>query len=174
MRHRLIIQTYKDWISRKDNVLDVGCGHCRVAEKLKQEIGCKITGTDILDYCKGKVPFKKMSKGNKLPFKNNEFDITILNDVLHHSDYHEELIKECLRVSNKLFIFEAQKSRFVKFADRILSKLVHREMNTPLNFRTLDEWKELFEKIEVQVKQVQVNKPSLWMPATTFGIWVEK
>jgi len=115
-----------------------------------------------------------MTKANKLPFKDNAFDITMLNDVLHHSDYHEELIEECLRVSKKLLIFETQKSRFVKFADRVLSKLVHKEMNTPLNFRTLDEWKDLFDKIGLETVKIKVNKPSFWMPTTTFGIWIEE
>ena len=174
MRHQLIVNTYKNWILKKDNILDVGCGHCKVAEKLKEEMGCKITGTDILNYCEEKIPFKKMINENKLPFKNNEFDVTMLNDVLHHSDYHEELIKECLRVSKKLLIFETQKSRFVKFADRILSKLVHKEMNTPLNFRTLDEWNDLFNEMGLKVKETKVNKPSFWMPATTFGFLIKR
>lgn len=173
-RHQLIVENYKNWISNNDRVLDVGCGNCIVAEKLNKEIGCEIIGTDILDYCFSRIPFKKMTKENRIPFKDDSFDITMLNDVLHHTDYQKELILECLRVSKKLLIFETKKSLLVRFGDFIASRLVCPKMNTPLNFRTFYEWNELFNRMKLNIKNSKINKPSLQMPVVTFAFLIEK
>lgn len=87
--------------SRKLKILDVGCGTGGNINFLSQ-FG-KVYGIDssplAINYCK-KHGYKntKLSDAVKLPFKEKQFDLIFLLDVLEHIKDHKKAIKEAKRV----------------------------------------------------------------------------
>ncbi|MDO8600284.1 MAG: class I SAM-dependent methyltransferase, partial [bacterium] len=74
--HR-ILGAYQNVIPSGASVLDVGCGNGVVGAFLAEKIGYRAMGTDILDYTNGRIPFRKMTQEDILPFSDGEFDIAM-------------------------------------------------------------------------------------------------
>tara|TARA_B100000674_G_scaffold487445_1_gene497778 strand:+ start:1352 stop:2188 length:837 start_codon:yes stop_codon:yes gene_type:complete len=105
----------KNKIKKNDHLLDVGCacGHYYRSIKKKVNKNFFYTGTDpykiFLD--KAKIAWKNddnsnFVKGNiyKLPFKQNQFDLTICSNVFIHLNKVKKPLKELLRVTKKTII----------------------------------------------------------------------
>ena len=173
-RSKILTSLYKDWIHKSDNVLDIGCGNGIVANELKNYFNCKMTCTDIMNYLKVSFPFKIMKNENEIPFKDNTFDVSLLNDVLHHTNNQKQMIKEASRVSKNVLIFEVSPSLKVKVADYLINKLHNPRMKTPFNFRNLYGWEQLFEEVNLNVKCFRIRKASINYPFTTYAFNVYK
>jgi len=140
------------YIKHKDKVLDIGCGDGRMIISIKNKLKktFEISGTDVLDYPLS-FNFKKI-KQNKLDFKNKEFEVAILNDVLHHISKENQIkiIKEALRVANKVLIFEVTNDFPGKLVDIITNKMHDSRVNLPLTMRSLNEWENLFKQNNIK------------------------
>jgi len=161
MRADLIIDAYKHWFKGKNKVLDIGIGNGIVAQKIQERFGCKISGTDIINYLDDRVsiPFFIMN-GNRLPFQNDSFNVSMLNDVLHHCDKATQikLLKEAKRVSKDVLIFETEPSISAYFFDYFLNKIYNPSMNIPLNFREHRQWVSIFKKLGFTIESNNVRK----------------
>lgn len=148
IRARKIADIYKNHIKSKEKVLDIGCGNGRMAKEIKSilNLDIELTGTDVLNYNPG---FKfKIIENNRIPFKNKEFDSAMLNDVLHHIPMNRQIdiIKEAIRVSDKVLIFEVADTFSGKIVDIITNKLNDLRVKLPLSMRRLDGWIKLFKE----------------------------
>ena len=154
IRAEKIVFFCKDYIKDKDKILDIGCGDGRMIMSIKKKLNkkIKIFGTDVLDYSPP-FSFKKI-KNNKLDFKDKEFNVTVLNDVLHHipKDNQIEIIKEALRVSDKVLIFEVANDFAGKLVDIITNKIHDSRINLPLTMRNIEKWNNLFRKNHIKFK----------------------
>ncbi len=100
-------------IKSNQSILDVGCGCGHYYRSFKREFGNKkFTYSGIDPYSiflnKAKSAWKKdentqfkIGDIHKIPFKKNNFDFVVCNNVLLHLRSIEKPIKELLRVSNK-------------------------------------------------------------------------
>jgi SAM-dependent methyltransferase len=90
------------------SVLDVGCGDGYVAAELAAR-GASVMLTDIVDLRRiRELPFR-LFDGRHLPFDDRQFDVVMLNFVLHHvpNELKAPLLDEAARVSRRrLFILE--------------------------------------------------------------------
>jgi ubiquinone/menaquinone biosynthesis C-methylase UbiE len=106
----------KKYIKKDDAILDAGCltGHFyrSFLRKFKNH-NLKYTGIDpwALHINEAKKIWSKDKNVNfkkgwiqKLPFKNNSFDISICSNVLTHIPSIEDPIKELLRVTRKIIL----------------------------------------------------------------------
>ena len=165
-RAKMIAECYKQWGINGDKALDVGCGNGVVSQVLKQKLGLDIYGTDIINYLKIDISFKKMKGANQLPFNKNSFDYVMFNDVLHHladHKYIKDLILEAKRISKSILIFEDVESPLLKLVDVGLNYFYSRHMPCPLNFKTEDEWCKLFKKLELKYEIGKITYP-FWYP----------
>ena len=97
---------YKYLLLRKyyrKKCLDVGAGTGRFSKYLL-DMGHKVKSLDIVD--KSEFPELNLTlfNGKKIPFDDQAFDTSTLMFVLHHTNYQDELIKECKRVTSKYII----------------------------------------------------------------------
>lgn len=173
IRAKLIFQEYQPILKSGQKVLDIGCGDGQVSEYLQKKLKIQLTGTDISDYLKVEIPFEKMPNENILPFVDNQFEFAMFNDVLHHTDLKESLLREALRVANKLLIFELEPSLIAQFVDKFFNKLHYPQMPVPLAFLDYQEWSKLITKLGYQFTISKVRKP-FWYPLNHYFITVSK
>ncbi len=135
--------------------LDVGCGTGVVADELAHKLKIKVVGCDIDQYLVRKIPFRKMVSGSKLPFRIDEFDSSMLNDVLHHTPYsvQEKLLSEGLRVAKQVFIFELKPTVLGKILDYVINKFHNPRMAIPFTYRSESGWEELFRRKNIKFEK---------------------
>ena len=108
------------------------------------------------------MPFK-IFQGKKLPFKDKEFDVATLNDVLHHIG-DLGIINEAQRVAEKVLIFEMEPNFFIKVIDLILNAARHRDFNIAPNIKTAEEWKKILPWADYK----KCRRPCWWYPFDNF------
>lgn len=170
------MQACANLIKPNSKVLDVGCGNGFMAWEFKENFNCDIVCTDILDYLQVKLPFIKMHDPGKLPFLENEFDIVMLVDVLHHTNNstQELLLKESRRVGKSILIFETRPTYVAKILDHILNYIHQKKMSIPLNFKNKSYWQSILENMKFEyVKSFDINKP-IYYPLDHFGFVCRK
>ena len=131
-----ISSIFKNYCDNKSIVLEVGCGYGFFSEIVSQYCS-SLYATDINDYFpsslkkKKKIKYYKNVDAQKLPYKNNYFDIVYSIDVVEHIENDIAFINENLRVlkkGGKLIIGTPNRNRLINF---ILKKL-KRERKYPL------------------------------------------
>jgi len=163
-RARLIVRSYQNEILPTSRILDIGCGTGVVGKIIADHFDCDITGCDISDYRLRNIKFKRMNTIDKLPFRKKLFDVSMVNDVLHHMTYQtqEAIITEALRVSSKLLVFEMNPDILGKTLDLLLNKVHHRSMAVIYTYRAYPQWKKVVKDARLQIKQLPFTKPPLY------------
>lgn len=141
----------QDFIEQGSKILDLGCGSGLAAKNFQDFFQAEVIGVDIRDNRVVPIPFKIID-GENLPFNDHSFDVVMINFVLHHCQNPERLLKEAKRVSKKIIIFE-------DLPEGVLSKLrcyFHQITffggeRQKFNFKTSNEWKELFKKLGLKI-----------------------
>lgn len=73
---------------------------------------------------KNSCELKVCGTANKLPFKENSFDITFCSNLLHHLENHQETVSEMKRVSNKYVVLsEPNRNNPLMFMFGLLKKI---------------------------------------------------
>ncbi len=60
--------------------------------------------TTTVDTVENSDVKQDLNKNQKLPFKDNSFDLVVMNQILEHLSYVEEIISEAKRVSKKYIL----------------------------------------------------------------------
>ncbi len=83
------------------SVLDLGCGDANVARLLARD-GFVPYLADIYEnpgVAGSGLPFTLLRKGEAVPFRDDEFDNTLLLTVLHHTDDPVQVMREAQRIT---------------------------------------------------------------------------
>jgi len=89
------------------SVLDIGTGSSiSIHFFAKRFPEIEFVTADIADMRQEKeLPFV-LYDGLRLPFNDNSFDFTVLNEVLHHTKDPEPVLREAKRVGENIFVVE--------------------------------------------------------------------
>ena len=173
-RAKMIAKLYAPHMRAGLRVLDVGCGNAVVSKYLIDKFGITLEGTDILEYLEEQICFKKMDKPNVLPYADGSFDTVMFNDVLHHTENIEALLREALRVASKILIFEMGPSGWARFVDRFANVFIHKDMPVPLNFLNKQEWVEVLAELNCKFQVEEMRRPFFGYPIKHYFICVER
>jgi len=143
------------FINKNSKILDLGCGSGIVTKKFQDYFHSKIIGIDIVDKRVIEIPFQ-LYDGKNIPFNNDSFDVILISFVLHHTKNHELLLREARRVcQDKIIIYEDLPEGFFP---KLFSKLhgisfakIFQKNNYYGSFKTGQEWKELFNKLNLKL-----------------------
>lgn len=171
-RSKIITDAYSGWITGSDRVLDVGCGNAVVTFELGRRFGCQITGTDLLDYRKAGIPFKIMAGPDKLPFSDKEFNVCVFNDALHHCRNHEGMIREALRVAERVLVFEMEPTLAAKLLDIFINQIHNSHMDIPLNMKTSSEWCAWLKKLNFNFELRKIRR-KFFYPFSNFAFSIK-
>lgn len=158
-RAKIILNSYRKWNLKGKKVLDAGCGNGVVSQILKAELGIDLWGTDIADYLKTDIPFKKMDNPNRLPFEDSSFEYVMFNDVLHHLYEVESLLLEAKRVGRVVLVFEDEPHVLLNIVDKVLNFFYYSKMPCPLNFKTEKDWCVLFNRLGFNCETGEIAYP---------------
>ncbi len=141
-------------------VLDLGAGEGYVGEEIHRTTGAEVVLADVRDENQTPLPFV-VYDGRKLPFEDGSFDATVLVFVLHHASDPEAVVREARRVTRGPVlviesVFEGTwDRRWLEVADRLANRIrgggTMREQEAHLRFRTVEEWRVLFEAARLRV-----------------------
>jgi ubiquinone/menaquinone biosynthesis C-methylase UbiE len=102
-----LIELFRSHIEGIDSVLDIGTGTSipiHIFAEIFPEV--KYNTIDIVDIRKRKkLPFV-IYDGKNLPFGNLEFDVSLLNETLHHCEDSESVLIEARRVAKSIYVIE--------------------------------------------------------------------
>jgi len=125
-----LIELFRPHIEGINSVLDVGTGTSlpiHVFAEIFPEV--KYNTVDIVDIRKRKrLPFV-IYDGKTLPFDNLEFDVSLLNETLHHCEDPESVLIEATRVARSVYVIEHFPN-----PDANIKELVKTEIYALINF----------------------------------------
>lgn len=165
-----IVDMFEGQIKEGQSVIDIGMGNGLIASIVKKRFKADVIGADVIDYNESDITMK-IFDGKNLPFKDNEFDVAIIIETLHHCDDPIQILREAKRVAKKVIILEdVHVSRIHKmimnFYDFMMN--VRHGVNTPFNFRSHKEWMGIFERLGLKVmKTVWYRNNPIYSPMKT-------
>lgn len=136
-------------------LLDIGCGDGLLSfliMKVKPKL--KIIGLDVLKRKKCAIKYK-IFNGEKIPFKKNSVDISMMVDMLHHTPSIPKVLVEAKRVSKRYIIIKDHTISgildfyILKFMDWVGNKPYG--VNLIYNYQKKEQWLNLFKKMQLKV-----------------------
>ena len=157
-RARLKVQDIEELIApkyRTGRVLDLGAGEGYVGQEIKRKWNADVSLADVVNMNRTDLPHT-LYDGATLPFDDDQFDTTILYFVLHHAEGAERVLDEAMRVTRgQVLIVESvyqteQDLKILTFLDKLANRIrsggLMNAQEEFLHFRTVPEWKALFEE----------------------------
>jgi len=150
------IEFFRSHLTDVATVLDIGTGTSIPVHVFSEKFpGTSFHTTDIVDIRQRKdLPFV-IYDGKNLPFSNSEFDVSVLNETLHHCEDPESVLKEAARVAGSVYLIE----HFPR-EDADINEIIKTETTALKNFGlecnyyrpfTEDSLYQLFEKTALKV-----------------------
>jgi ubiquinone/menaquinone biosynthesis C-methylase UbiE len=99
---RRVVTSLARQIGHAESLLDVGCGDGTNTRALADQIGAKrIVGADVLVRSTATIEVHPYD-GIHLPFPDRSFEAVSIVDVLHHCTEPRAVLKEIMRVADKV------------------------------------------------------------------------
>lgn len=158
------------FVASGETVLDCGCGSLLIGKALQKLSGVKVYGTDVINLNCTDLNIC-LCPGERLALANNSVSVVCLIFVLHHTEDPLETVRECLRVAQRriIIIEDVYQSSLelvlLKLLDWMGNRSVSAEMSIPFNFKSENEWKDIFETFDVELVAVESVRPLPWRPS---------
>jgi len=93
------------FLGRDELILDIGSASCTVPEILRKQ-DLKVFPLDVQNFSIVDTVSPTIYDGHRMPFRDDQFDASLILFVLHHTHDPTELLIEAGRVSRKIIILE--------------------------------------------------------------------
>jgi len=154
-RAKYFVEAIKPYLDKRQIILDIGSGTCNICNLLRIE-GYHVIPLDIYNYSFVDGLSPVIYDGYNMPFKNEQFDIALLITVLHCAKDPLGLLKEAVRLANRIVVVEDIFLYGIhKLAVETLDSLLNLEfLSHPRKYKfykSQEEWEVLFEKLGLNV-----------------------
>ncbi|PIQ91830.1 MAG: SAM-dependent methyltransferase [Parcubacteria group bacterium CG11_big_fil_rev_8_21_14_0_20_39_14] len=161
LRAKNMVGQIERYLNKKDKILDIGAGTCNICEILiKNRFNVIPLDVKNLSFVDGIKPI--IYDGDKIPFENDEFDVSLILFVLHHIP-NSEILLEAKRVSKKIIIIEEIYTNiFNKYLTYFIDSLLNLEfIGHPHTNKTDKEWKLLFGQLGLKLTDAKYSRTFL-------------
>ncbi len=157
-RTRVIAESLSKFLPGNAKVLDIGCGDGTISRLImNMKPGLKIRGVEVLERPSCKIECD-LFNGSKIPLNDNEVDVSMLVDVLHHEEEFEKLLKEASRVSKKYVLIKDHiyKSRIDFQTLKLMDWIGNRAHGVKLvyNYKRKDEWMNYISSNDLKIEKI--------------------
>lgn len=168
------VSLFKEFIPSSSRVLDIGGGWGFYEEPLRRSRNCEVTVLDVVEPGFRKVPVV-VYEGEKIPFPDQSFDVSLLVTVLHHVPDPEKVLREARRVTRRFVI--VVEDLYHTALGRIWTVLrdsfyTLEFVGHPRNFRKKEEWFRCFRNLGFGVESEREVYTSLLGIRILNGIFV--
>ena len=156
-------------------VLDYGSGTGRLSRWLADHRGIEPVQADLVEYANRDqgIPFIKMSDPYHVPEADRAYDAVLLLFALHHNSFESQakVLSEAARLAGRRLIviedtpFNRLDHVFNVIWDKVLN--VRHGVPTPLAFRSVQEWLDVFMEHDLEVIHVESYRPK-WPTLMTY------
>ena len=165
---------FGDFIPLRSRVLDIGGGWGFYVDPLKRSRNCEVTVLDVVQPGFQKAPVVTY-EGERIPFPDQSFDISLLITMLHHVPFPEKVLAEAKRVTRRFVIVVEDLYR--NAAGRLWAILRDTFYNFefvghPRNFRRKEEWLQCFRHLGFRVESEREIYTSLLGMRILNGIFI--
>ena len=147
------VSLFGEFIPPRAKVLDIGGSWGFYVEPLRRSRECEVTVLDVVEPKFRKAPVVTY-EGNRIPFPDRSFDVSLLVTVLHHVRFPEKVLAEAKRVSRRFVI--VVEDLYHHWAGRLWTILrdsfyTLEFVGHPHQFRKRKEWQDCFKGLGFQV-----------------------
>lgn len=150
-----MVKRIEQFLNHNDKVLDIGSGTCSICKILIKN-KYKVVPLDIENLSLLNEFKPIIYNGHNIPFKKNSFNVSIILTVLHHTTNPEMMIKEAMRVSQRIIIMEEIYNNAIhKYVTFFIDNLFNLKLISNAHGNRTDiEWKLLFKKLGLIIRKV--------------------
>ena len=149
-------------IDRESRVLEIGTSTGFTAIELSRLVKCKITSIDINEMSLKEAQDRALKEGldnikfikadvNSLPFKDSEFDLVIIGNVLSLMSNKEKAFDECRRVCKKTGFIAAVPMFYIEKPSDELVKNVSRAIQVNITPLYKEDWDDFFKIPDLEI-----------------------
>lgn len=168
------VSLFGQFVPCRAKVLDIGGGWGFYAEPLRRARDCEVTILDIVEPGFRKAPVTTYA-GERIPFPDRSFEVSLLVTVLHHVPVPEKVLAEARRVTRRsvIVVEDLYRHRLGRGWTVLRDTFFTLEwVGHPRQFRKKEEWRRSFEGLGFQVVSEKEVYTSLGGVRILNGIFV--
>lgn len=143
------------FLPKNDKLLDFGSGLGTVSKLLKEK-GFHVVPLDIANHSFYETTTPVIYDGVQTNYDGDSFDQVLVLTVLHHIENQEQILNEAMRIGKQIVIIEdIYRNKIQKQLTYFFDSLVNLEFKDhPHSNRSMEEWKRLFVKLNLELTHV--------------------
>lgn len=151
-------------LKKDELILDIGPASCTVTEALIDQ-GLRVFPLDVENFSIVDTVLPTLYDGDRMPFKDNQFDTSLILFVLHHTPDPAKVLAEAKRVSKKIIILEdIVTSPAHKSLTAALDSLMNLEFyDQPHTNKSDEEWRAVFGNLGLKLLTQEYMSSTLIM-----------
>ncbi len=164
VRARDLANMISPYLKKGELILDIGPASCTVTETLiKQDL--KVFPVDVENFSIVDTVLPTLYDGYRMPFKDDQFETSLILFVLHHTPDPKEVLAEARRISRKILVLEdIVTSPTHKFMTAALDSLMNLEFyDQPHTNKSDEEWRSIFGEIGLKLLDKEYQSSAVIM-----------
>ena len=151
-------------LKKDELILDIGPASCTVTEALIDQ-GLRVFPLDVENFSIVDMVLPTLYDGDRMPFRDNQFDTSLILFVLHHTPDPAKVLAEAKRVSKKIIILEdIVTSPAHKSLTAALDSLMNLEFyDQPHTNKSDEEWRAVFRNLGLKLLAQEYMSSTLIM-----------